>query len=189
MSSSTLYFAMDDSLWAYDGETPPVQVADEYPARLISFDDQLYFSSTNSHVLYRYDEDEDSTLVFEFDAEVWGVPIPEMLVHDGQLLVVADDGWNGTELWRYDGANDPVMLPEINTGECSESDDYTDCSSLPWTSGLHGSLAAWDDRLFLRADDGTTGDELWVYGALDSPATLIADLSPGEHCFDPFEED
>jgi ELWxxDGT repeat protein len=66
-------------------------------------------------------------------------------------------------LYEYDGTNPPVLVADI------------------W-SGSNGSgpafLTAFNNKLYFQANNGITGEELWVYNGINSPS-LVADIFSG----------
>ena len=78
----------------------------------------------------------------------------------------------GSELWVYDGTNDPSMVYDINTGQ------YGQYSSGPQY------LAVFNNKLYFSASNGSgsgggqVGHELWVYDGVNDPS-LVYDIRGG----------
>jgi ELWxxDGT repeat protein len=67
---------------------------------------------------------------------------------NGVLFFTANDGTDGTELWKSDGtAAGTVLVQDINPGSAD--------SSPLWLTNVSGTL-------FFSAFDGTHGFELWT---------------------------
>ena len=140
-----LFFAADDGvngreLWKSDGTAAgTVLVRDIVPG-----------TYTDSYGTYPYTSDPD-----------------RLTAVDGTLFFVADDGTNGTELWKSDGTEaGTVLVKDINPGSAS---------------GLTADspLAAVDGVLLFAADDGVHGDELWKSDGTDAGTGLVKDIEPG----------
>lgn len=90
----------------------------------------------------------------------------------------ASDGIHGQELWKYDGTNPPVMVADINTVPVGTGTD----SAYPY------EMTVFNGLLVFRANDGTSGWELWKSDGKPcpiAPATgtcgtvRIADINTG----------
>src|SRR5262249_9406144 len=95
----------------------------------------------------------------------------ELTKVNGTVFVSANDGSNGTELWKSDGTPSGTAMVEdavpgggINPGSASSSpSNLTD---------VNGSLFVW-------ADDGTNGTELWKSNGTPSGTAMVEDAVPG----------
>lgn len=77
----------------------------------------------------------------------------------------ANDGINGTELWKTDGTTgNTVLLKDINTGNGSSSPNY---------------LTVVGSTLYFRADDGIHGAEIWKTNGTAGGTVLVKDIEPG----------
>ncbi|MCB0760180.1 MAG: hypothetical protein KDC12_01565 [Flavobacteriales bacterium] len=84
----------------------------------------------------------------------------------GVALFQADDGTNGTELWRTDGtAAGTVMIKNIAAGSNS--------------SNPAGFAVAPGGVALFRADDGVNGNELWRTDGTSAGTQMITNLNPG----------
>ena len=81
------------------------------------------------------------------------------------LFVAADDGVNGTELWRSDGtAAGTRLVKDVNAG--------------PNPSGPSG-LVAVGNTIFFTADDGVHGREVWSSDGTAAGTRMLEDITPG----------
>ncbi|MFQ5603319.1 MAG: ELWxxDGT repeat protein [bacterium] len=95
---------------------------------------------------------------------------PEALTRVGSTLFFnADDGSLGRELWKSDGTESgTVLVKDIHPGSGS---------SMP-REGIANDLEDVDGTLFFRADDGTTGKELWKSDGTAAGTVLVKDIHP-----------
>ncbi len=90
----------------------------------------------------------------------------------GTVFFQADDGRNGTELWRTDGtAAGTVLVKDICPGACASRPEW---------------LTAVGSELFFVASDGIHGRELWKSDGTAAGTQLVSDISPGLTASDPY---
>ncbi len=111
-------------------------------------------------------------------------PVPGVVL-GGRLLLAADDGRSGRELWVSDGTRaGTVPLRDINPRRQPGSPETcvtrvgphrhdTGLSSNPQDFVLLGNVALFS------ADDGSRGRELWVTDGTSPGTRRVADLVPG----------
>ena len=88
-----------------------------------------------------------------------------LTVVNGELFFAADDGTNGTELWKSDGTSvGTVMVENINPGA---------------NSSLPDQLMDVNGILYFRANDGANGTELWKSDGMPGGTILVKDIRPG----------
>ncbi len=98
-----------------------------------------------------------------------GSSSPQHLTHfDGAVYFVASDGIHGAELWRSDGTlTGTVLVRDIQPGPADGV----------LISGPN--LVPVEQTLYLRADDGISGVELWRTDGTAEGTALVADVRPG----------
>ncbi|MCC6746792.1 MAG: hypothetical protein IT371_03980 [Deltaproteobacteria bacterium] len=92
-------------------------------------------------------------------------PITRAVGANGTLFFVADNGVDGSELWKSDGTlAGTVMLRDINPGSSG--------SGIYWMLDVNGTLC-------FAANDETHGLELWRSDGTAAGTVLVKDLEPG----------
>ena len=91
---------------------------------------------------------------------------PQYLTEVGStLFFVADDGVNGSELWKSDGTTaGTVLVKDIEPGSFGASPT---------------SLTAVGNTLYFRAYTATNGSELWKSDGTTAGTVLVKDIRPG----------
>ncbi len=80
------------------------------------------------------------------------------------MFFTANDGSNGTELWKSDGTESGTSLVK---------DINPDGNSNP------ANLRNFDGILYFSADDGTNGSELWKSDGTAEGTVIVGDINPG----------
>ena len=112
------------------------------------------------------------------------LPVPGGIV-GGRLLLAADDGRSGRELWATDGTRaGTLLLRDINLGRkpgvpepCYEGPSSPHRHDTGLASNPEGLVLLGSVVLF-TADDGLRGRELWVSNGTSSGTHRVADLAP-----------
>lgn len=139
-----------------------------FPDFLVDLDGVLYFSAMPASLADRQLWKSDGTLTGTVMVSAMN-PGWELVAMNGYIYFRADDGINGSELWRTDGTT-TEMVANINT--------YGSSGSSPTNLHVVGNT------LFFAADDADTpaqagdhGRELWKTDGITT--TLVADITPG----------
>ena len=112
--------------------------------------------------------------------------IPQELTVIGDLVYfTADDGENGRELWVSDGTTEGTKLvKDINPGFDDSEYIYAKIGKSrrlenprPLDS-FPDDLTEFNGKLYFSADDGETGDELWVSDGTEAGTKLVKDIEP-----------
>lgn len=163
-----LYFVAAGRLYKTDGTAAgTVQVNGvSNPASLTSINGLLAFTGSDSNGLGLWLTDgtaQGTTLLRYFTAP--GIAVDDLTKVESTLYFAADDGINGTELWRSDlTPAGTVMVDDINPGAAG---------SGPWDITDVNGLA------FFIANDGVHGYELWVSDGTAQGTAMAADINPG----------
>jgi ELWxxDGT repeat protein len=185
----TLFFSADDGttgqeLWKSDGSHDgTVLVKDIQPGADSSYYDgptglaavggTLFFTAddgVDGRELWSSDGTGDNTVMVkdiqpgEYDSDAYGLTDAA-----GTLFFTARDGVHGRELWKSDGSHDgTVLVKDIQPG--AGGSYYEDGPS---------GLTAVGDSVFLAADDGTHGSELWKSDGTGDGTVLVKDINAG----------
>ena len=187
-------------LWEYDGKAVPavygvniilydvdtIDGSGSNPTLFTPYDGKLFFNAstaaTGSEVFYL--EGNSVVPLYDIYPLSTGSDPYNFKVFKGNMYFSANGyyederyktQYQGYELWRYDGVNDPTLLSDINrqpggTGETlSSSPEY---------------LSIMGDNLYFSANDGENGRELWMYNGVfpadrDIEVTRLSDIRSG----------
>jgi trimeric autotransporter adhesin len=190
----TLFFAADDGtngreLWRSDGTAAGTYMVknintagDGAPGNLTNVGGTLFFratdgpdnGTTHGYELWKSTGTGPGTeLVKDIDASGDSTPI-SLANSGGRLFFSADDGATGRELWRSDGTGPGTQLvKDIDTGDDSPMNGVPDGSYPSRLTDVNGTL-------FLAANDGATGQELWRSDGTGPGTQLVEDIDPGD---------
>ncbi len=100
--------------------------------------------------------------------------------YNGALYFVADDGLNGRELWKSDGTDaGTIMVKDIHAGTYEYTPTGGGAAQTRNNSSHPGLLKVLNGQLFLVANDGTHGAELWKSDGTAAGTTLVKDIRAG----------
>ena len=100
----------------------------------------------------------------------------ELTAVGNTLYFTADDGINGTELWKSDGTADgTVMVKDLNA-------IFDDESGMPGTT----QLTAFGNTLYFTSNTGTNGTELWKSDGTSSGTVMVKDINSGSGSSSPY---
>lgn len=182
-----IFFANGDAvhgseLWQSDGTITGTRIVKDlqpgvgssWPQRLVVVQETLFFAANTGIGGWELWRSDGSELGTRSLAAFYPDPTmpnavnatgKHMIAVNGSLMISANRGGTGAELWKSDGTPDGTVL-------------VTDINQV--TNGSAPNiLADTDGRLFFTADDGLHGRELWVSDGTDAGTHLTRDLMPG----------
>lgn len=111
-----------------------------------------------------------STRIAEWKTDQIGGPSASVAAGN-KLYFTAYDAVHGRELWATDGTSAGTYpVKDIRPGAGSGLADYFELMAY-----------AVGDILYFRADDGSTGEELWRTDGTEAGTVLVKDIEPGQY--------
>ena len=206
--NNKLYFSASDGkrgseLWVSDGTAEGTQLLAEInpasannifddegagsnPSNFVEFNNKLYFSADDGESgreLFVSDGTAEGTqLLVDLNPGVYegnyGPPFAEgsnprsLVEFNGKLYFSANDGKSGSELWVSDGTAEGTQLLV----------DLRPNSSYGFNSGSYPyNLVEFNNKLYFTANDGESGDELYVTDGTAEGTQLVADINPNSN--------
>jgi ELWxxDGT repeat protein len=178
--------ATGTELWSSDGTVPGTQLVRAVNGTfapiqdLTTYKGGVVFATEEATIgteLWSSDGTEaGTTVVLDINPGVGGSSPMGFANLGGTLYFAADDGTTGVELWKSDGtAAGTALVENINPGALA-----TDSSYPVYLTTAGGTL-------YLTADDGTTGSELWKSDGTAAGTALVEDINPSLAFLGPYE--
>ena len=185
----SLSFLVEGGLWTSDGTTAGTIALGgvSAPAQLTDVNGTLYFAAndgTHGTELWKSDGTVAGTTLVKdifpggynyyyygyygtrYSRYIPNSSNPSNLANvNGTLFFAANDGTNGTELWKSDGtAAGTVMVADINPGSGG--------SNPAQLTDVNGTL-------YFTANEGTDGTQLWRSDGTAAGTVMVSDINPG----------
>jgi ELWxxDGT repeat protein len=152
---------------------------DSYPNSFQAFNGELYFAATDGRgeELWKITPDGIPVLVADTVVGPEGLSPKHLTVFQNELYMTGSMPASGRELWKLDTQGNIDQVADIYPGPKSAFNDTTGSILVP-------ILQSFDHALFLSANDGVHGGELW---SLDRQGQLelVADINPGPNSSGP----
>ena len=160
------------------------------PRYITELNDKLYFTATDGESgseLYVTDGTAEGTQLVKdinpgSDSSINPEDRPNFTKFNGKLYFTADDGTSGSELFVTDGTTKGTnLVKDINPGSGSSSVVVEETDFLDRTTSFYDSpnFTEFNGRLYFRANDGTSGSELFVTDGTAEGTKLVADINQG----------
>jgi len=155
------------------------------PSQFFEFNNKLYFVAfdfTNGGEMWVTNgSTAGTTLVKNINSGTnSSVPILiNAIIFGSKFYFSATTGANNTELWGSDGTSGgTTLLKDINPGNAGSS-------PLIWLNFFGGSASGgqhhtlFNGKIFLEANDGTHGNELWITNGTATGTKIVKDIRTG----------
>jgi ELWxxDGT repeat protein len=191
--NGTLFLTADDgahgwALWKSDGTAAGTVLVKDIPYfysntfNLTDVNGTLFFSAlvngTNEWALWKSDGTAAGTVrvkdLYPFSPNSWGPLLDNLTNVNGTLFFSADNGANGSELWKSDGtAVGTTLVKDIYPGSSWYYDYYTGWVYRENSSNPN-NLTDVNGTLFFMANDGINGG-LWKSDGTAAGTVLVKD--------------
>jgi ELWxxDGT repeat protein len=189
--NGTLYFGADDGshgseLWKSNGSADGTVMVEDInpgingsnPGGLMNVNGTLFFSAddeVHGRELWKSDGTADGTVLVKdiLPGSAGNTFLNLLGAIDGRLFFSADDGVHGKELWVSDGTEaGTTLFKDINPGSGS---------SFPviLTSLFPQVLKDANGLVYMQANDGVHGTELWRTDGTPDGTVMVKDINPG----------
>lgn len=169
-----LFFALGDWLYTTDGTTAGTtfvldlsDAAGSYPInKMVTYQDEAYFftAGTDSWGLWHSDGTIQGTQMLKEFNYVFN---PDLSLLDGKLIMVADDGIHGAELWISDGTESgTTIVTDIQPGSGDGLDIYAGFTPI-------------DNEIYFVVNHDVYGKELWKSDGTANGTLMVKDIVPG----------
>lgn len=138
------------------------------------YGDGPYYFDASAYQIFRFDGNQRTSYgQFRDDFSLSSV------VYKNQVYLNVNNGFNGSELWRYNPGQDRLQLfQDVNAGTAD---------SRFWPDG-YSFKASFNGRLIFAANNGGSSSRLWITDGTDSGTSLIKDfdVATGSQILNPY---
>ena len=188
---NTLFISADDGvhgfeLWKSDGTLEGTTLVkdikvgpeDTYLDRQTAVGNVLFFTTDDGihgNELWKSDGTPEGTKIVKDINPIDDGFYPDSLTAMGNTLFFSgNDGVHGKELWKSDGTeNGTVLVKDIHPGVISSPPDEDGLGYLNFLTSI-------GNHLYLMANDGVHGNEIWRSDGTESGTVLVDDIRTGE---------
>ena len=192
LGTNILFSANDGTngreLWKSDGSTASlvkdiVSGADSSsPSDFLLFNNKLFFTTVTPLLpiplqLWATDGTSGGTsMVYDFSTAVVSPTLFNAVIFGNKFLFNVI-GLSGTEIWSTDGTT-TALFKDFNSGGDDNAFLWPDLYAfLSGSNNWHSRL--FNGKIFLQADDGTNGTELWISDGTANNTAMVKDINPG----------
>ena len=200
LGTKTLFFNMvggyitgEMELWSSDGTTAGTTLVKNFGSfsafpsfGSFVFNNKLIFSGTNTTKgteLWSSDGTTAGTAILkDINNGVNGsYPILfNAIIINGKFYFNATTGSANSELWECDGTGaGTVLLKDINPGSNGSIPFILPDISQYGADGIFNRTQLYNGKIFLMADNGTNGNELWITDGTAVNTTMVKDILAG----------
>ncbi|HNP21344.1 MAG TPA: T9SS type A sorting domain-containing protein [Panacibacter sp.] len=195
--NGVIYFSADDGatgdeLWKSDGSSAgTVQVKDivsgkkgSAPSQFFQFKNKLVFLVEKSGIIPTYQiwstdgSGAGTTIIYDYSAS-FAFPTLFFSVVIGNKFYYSLTSLTGTEVWGSDGTTaGTALLKNTNASGDDKATLFPDIYGAAFSgSDFHTKL--FNGKIFMTADDGTNGSELWITDGSTAGTVMVKDINSG----------
>ncbi|QEC68510.1 T9SS type A sorting domain-containing protein [Panacibacter ginsenosidivorans] len=187
-------FAADNGIngkevWVTDGSANGTKMVKDIvagagpssPTQFILFKNKIYFTTVENFIQYKLyvtdGTDAGTTVVKDFTGGYAQVAFA--IYMQDKFYFTALNSTNGTELWNSDGtATGTTLFKDIQPGKkSSNAFVFPNITGITDYHQVHNNL--YNGKIFMMADNGTNGNELWISDGTDGGTKMVKDVNPG----------
>jgi len=194
---TNIFFGADDGtngkeLWKSDGTTTTLVKdiaaggASSFPFDFLVFNNKLFFGTSPSSIfpapqqLWSTDGSTNGTTLVHDFSTLLGVETVSLAVIFGNKFLFDVLSVNGFEIWSSDGtAAGTVLFKDFNTGGDDNAALWPDFYGALFSGSSYYHNRLFNGKIFLTADNGTDGTELWISDGTSNNTTMVKNINPG----------
>jgi ELWxxDGT repeat protein len=191
---NTVLFAAQNAangkeLWKTDGTAAGTVIVKDIvagagasdPTQFILFKNKVYFMSVQNFFFYKLyvtdGTDAGTAIVKDFTNGF--AQISFAIYMQDKFYFSAQTTANGLELWSSDGTTaGTTLFKDIRAGnKSSNAFVFPNITGITDYQQIHSNL--YNGKIFMMADNGTNGNELWISDGTDGGTKMVKDINAG----------